>query len=354
MRPSLTGIIRLANPLLRLTEMLPIPTVRASLLRAFVEYGQSKGLDTDVMFDVAGVPADTVEHLDQEVSAFKVGRLLRYFEMQFPNVSVGMNAVQHMSVSGFGAYGYAIRHCATLRESLYFVARYVPVFSSHARVFIHETPDVMELTLKHHPVIARLRHPAEIGFSMQVRLMGHSNIRDGFREVRFFHKPTGPIEGYRTVFGVDPVFEAGENKAVLAQDFLDRPMPHADPAYHSYLSEILETMQRSTWLDDPSVASALQRCIDRQEYTVAALADHSGMNERTLHRRLTRKGTTASILLNQVRNENASRLLTKTNLPVAEVAFLLGFSDQRTFLRAFKRWNGETPSQHRKRQKPVL
>ncbi|MGW8161834.1 MAG: helix-turn-helix domain-containing protein [Desulfobulbales bacterium] len=36
------------------------------------------------------------------------------------------------------------------------------------------------------------------------------------------------------------------------------------------------------------------------------------------------------------------------NMALAEVSFLLGFSDQSTFSRAFKSWTGKSPVQYRK------
>jgi len=39
--------------------------------------------------------------------------------------------------------------------------------------------------------------------------------------------------------------------------------------------------------------------------------------------------------------------LAKNATPIIEIAFLLGFSDQSNFSRAFKLWTGKTPKQFR-------
>jgi len=51
-----------------------------------------------------------------------------------------------------------------------------------------------------------------------------------------------------------------------------------------------------------------------------------------------------------VRLEKASRLLTKDELQISEVAFLMGYSDQSAFNHAFKRWTGHSPRSFRQRE----
>ncbi|WP_242059178.1 helix-turn-helix domain-containing protein [Nostoc foliaceum] len=45
--------------------------------------------------------------------------------------------------------------------------------------------------------------------------------------------------------------------------------------------------------------------------------------------------------------ELALRHLKKTDTPIHDVAFLLGFSEPSAFHRAFKRWTGKTPRTYR-------
>jgi len=75
------------------------------------------------------------------------------------------------------------------------------------------------------------------------------------------------------------------------------------------------------------------------------------MSESTLRRRLAKEGFRFQELLDQVRSKLADEYLVTTQLPISEIAELLGFSDSANFRRAFKRWNNETPADARKRHK---
>jgi AraC-like DNA-binding protein len=80
---------------------------------------------------------------------------------------------------------------------------------------------------------------------------------------------------------------------------------------------------------------------------ISDVAGCLGMSGRTLQRRLADRGYAFQALVDESRRELAERLLEETGYPLAEVAFLTGFSEQSAFNRAFKRWAGQTPRSFR-------
>jgi len=72
-----------------------------------------------------------------------------------------------------------------------------------------------------------------------------------------------------------------------------------------------------------------------------------GMSERTLQRRLAAEGTSFQRLLDDTRRELARHYLGQRNLSLADIAYLLGFTDQSSFFRAARRWFGSSPGHFR-------
>ncbi len=68
-----------------------------------------------------------------------------------------------------------------------------------------------------------------------------------------------------------------------------------------------------------------------------------------MQRRLGELGTTYQEVLDGVRRQSARRLLADTDLGTGEVAFLLGFEEVNSFMRAFHAWEGITPARWRAR-----
>jgi AraC-like DNA-binding protein len=81
--------------------------------------------------------------------------------------------------------------------------------------------------------------------------------------------------------------------------------------------------------------------------SLEGVAREMGMSERSLQRHLRDHGSSFNALADEVREATACLYLEQPDMALAEIAFLLGFSDQSSFNRAFKRWTGLTPRQGR-------
>lgn len=85
-----------------------------------------------------------------------------------------------------------------------------------------------------------------------------------------------------------------------------------------------------------------------QAVTIQDLALAMHLSVRTLNRRLAEEGTHFQWLKDGLRRDIAVHRLTHSNVPVAALAFELGFADAPGFSRAFKQWTGSSPSDYRK------
>jgi AraC-like DNA-binding protein len=74
------------------------------------------------------------------------------------------------------------------------------------------------------------------------------------------------------------------------------------------------------------------------------VADSLNLSERTLRRKLAQEGLTYRTLLDDGRKARALELMMIGRQSIAEVTTETGFSDTRSFSRAFKRWTGLAPS----------
>ncbi len=71
------------------------------------------------------------------------------------------------------------------------------------------------------------------------------------------------------------------------------------------------------------------------------------MSPRNLQLKLRQEGTSYRETLDRVRKDMAVGHLKNRHVTVAEVAYLLGFSEPSVFHRTFKRWTGATPRDFR-------
>ncbi len=77
------------------------------------------------------------------------------------------------------------------------------------------------------------------------------------------------------------------------------------------------------------------------------MAEQLHMSRRTLQRKLAEADLTYQKLVDDTRRDLAMRHLEDPRHTITDVTFLLGFSQQSAFTRAFKRWTGMSPSEYR-------
>lgn len=98
------------------------------------------------------------------------------------------------------------------------------------------------------------------------------------------------------------------------------------------------------------VRSVLIEALPAGEVAADEKAHRLGVSKRTLQRKLGDEGTTYQKQLNHVRELLAKRYLTTTSMRTDEIAFMLGYAEPNSFLRAFNSWTGSTLSEYRKQQ----
>ncbi|MNI22116.1 HTH-type transcriptional regulator VirS [compost metagenome] len=169
------------------------------------------------------------------------------------------------------------------------------------------------------------------------------------RFVEFSHA-MGDVQVLEAYFGCPIRIGAPCNRLTLHRSDLDRPFV----SYNEELLEILTPALDQTLNEQQRKRSTtgrvkwiMKRSLSGGRPDMQAVAKELGMSDRTLQRRLTEEHTTFKQLLAQTRHEQAREYLADPSLEIKEVAFMIGFEDQNSFYRAFRLWEGDTPSNWR-------
>lgn len=90
-----------------------------------------------------------------------------------------------------------------------------------------------------------------------------------------------------------------------------------------------------------------------QAISAEVAAQHFHMSVRTLRRRLADIGMSFNDIRLEVRMHAATRYLKTSNLSIARISGMVGYSDQASFSRAYQKWGGETPDVVRKKHRQM-
>ena len=131
------------------------------------------------------------------------------------------------------------------------------------------------------------------------------------------------------------------------------PVVGADPFLHATLEQLARHLHLGRAEDAPLVSAVRARLraeLGQGGADPSRIACLLGVSERTMQRRLAENGRNFTEMVDDFRREESARLLCDERLALVEVASRLGYSEQTSFTRAFKRWTGATPGSWRRDQ----
>ena len=158
---------------------------------------------------------------------------------------------------------------------------------------------------------------------------------------------------YEAHYGCRVRFNAHRNTIVFRTSDLELP-------FTTYNAELLATLgpqvdheivrlkkRQST---SSRAKRVLKRLLGSQCTDIHEVARELGMSSRTLQRRMAEEDRSFRQLLSDARRESARIYLLHPSLGLSKTAALLGYEDSNSFLRAFRAWEGVTPTEWRASQ----
>jgi AraC-like DNA-binding protein len=166
------------------------------------------------------------------------------------------------------------------------------------------------------------------------------------RRIELARKPTAKAE-LEACYGRQVRFRSSTDRLVFHRDDLQRSFG----TYNQDLLDVLESEldRRLGQASGDNSVSKQTRWVLRRRLTagrpdIGSVASELAMSERSLQRKLTEEGVTFQGVLSQTRHELALEYLADPSLTLIEVAYMLGYEDQNSFFRAFRRWEKLTPA----------
>ena len=244
-------------------------------------------------------------------------------------------------------------NAATLRQALHFFLSYRPLIGECDRLCLQEEDG-----------LARLSYQSDSDHPDVIAMSSLANLCHLYALLHFYHPGQGQLvlptpvrpklwrelstwlggrlrqgDGYQLCFSAALLDQpyAGHNHALqpLLLGELGNQMSLLQPPAH-YSARVLALIRGQLWQGDSEPQTLL-----------SGICEALKLTRWTLNRYLREEGCHFSSLLEQVRREEACRLLLNPSLQLQEVGERLGFASQSSFTRFFKAAFDQSPSQYR-------
>ena len=268
-----------------------------------------------------------------------------------PDPAFALRAAECWHPAHLGTLGFAWLSSGSLRTALKRLERYSKILGQKASCRCTDIPDGLRFVVDHGrgdrpvgPVLADFALSLFVG--MCRANFGPSLMLD---TVTLRRLPPADPAPYEKFFGTSVSFGADEDGFTLPHYVADRPLPTSNHELATTFDAIL-TKQLAD-LDNSALADRCRAYLLTEmtsgDPSEEDLAKSMGMSRRTLQRKLGELGMAYKGVLEKTRYELALRYLDDPAKSVTDITFLLGFSEQSAFTRAFKRWSGQAPTHYR-------
>ena len=308
------------------------------------------GQNPEQIFREAGIDSKSSQNPEARIQFSSVNEVLAKLIETSEDPCVGLKITEFWHPSYMHALGYAWLVSSSLREALNRFVRYSRIVSDAGGFKTQE--DSEHFSLIFNTEFSNLHLPEAIDATMAMVVhMCRLNCGNDFKplSVNFVHPEPECSEHFFEYFKSEVHFDKTRNSILFSVEDIDKQLPGSNPHLASLNEKVITKYLLS--IDKDDIINRVKVCITDmlQSGNVAsdAVAKDLGLSERSLQRRLKEEGTTFLTLKDEVRKNLSLDYIRNTNIEIAEIAFLLGYSEHSAFSRSFKRMTGMSPGEAR-------
>jgi AraC-like DNA-binding protein len=336
----------------RTNRLSSLPSATGGIARLACDRVRSAGKDLAELVSRAELTLDLIDEPACRLDVHAQIKLLDLAAEALHDDYLGFHLAQDFDLREIGLLYYVMASSEFLADALRNVARYSMLNNEGVEVSIdlHRATNV---TLNYVDVDRHSdRHQVEFWLGALIRVCRRlTSSRLAPDRIRVRHHRSEVPADVLAFLGCAIEFSADADEIIFAASAASLPSIHAD----AYLNRLLLTYAGEALGKRISPRSNLRARVEGEiakalphgRANVDEIAVRLGMSRRTLARALAAEGLTFSDLLDEMRAALAKRYLSERELPISQIAWLLGYREASSFTHAFGRWTGSTPLRFR-------
>jgi len=328
-------------------------TVGAGLARGLVAIAVRKGANADELARRAGVSLADLEDQDNRIAMPNYIALMRAAKELTGDPALALHYGEEVDLGELSIAGLIMNAAPTMGEAFTQMNRFgglaIEVESPGKRFMMHaDARGVWLVDTRANP--NAFPELTEVTFARQTcgprRFLKQPHVL----EVHVTHPAPAHRLEYDRIFCCPVVFGSEWNALRLHPDVAAMRVALHPRYVFGVLSEKAEVLLKE--LENAKstrgrVESLLMPILHTGDIGMDAIAATMAVSRQTLFRRLKAEDATFERVLDDLRHRLSLHYLSGRKTSVNETAYLVGFSDPAAFSRAFKRWTGKSPSEHR-------
>lgn len=326
--------------------------IRTSYLRGFKDLVRTLGGDPCRLLEKHDLDPLAFESPDHDIDCGTAVNLFEYCSRSLDAPLFGLQLAERQEPDAFGCAMTLARAAPNLRQAVQSLIDYVPLSTSpECEIELVTARDVVELRWHSDAGLGdrgQAHYQGMLLFMKALRMLGGKDFRPRYAALAFALRPAD-AHLLEDRLGCPVRGRAQAHAIAFSPEALEHRVPTADRMLFSLLGSCLPQLRAAS---RPGFVEKVQAQVRKdlqseRPCSVDDCAENLGTSARTLQKRLTRVGIKFSDIVQKERIELARQALQWSDATLDDIAFQLGYSEQTTFGRAFKRATGLTPQAFR-------
>ena len=325
--------------------------VRAANFAGIAEVARRHGRDPRGIVERHGMEARVLSDPESLVAPQQVADVFEYCSTLFEDPLFGLHIAAIQDPEVFGCVTALCRSAPTFRAGVRCLIDYLPVVHApDCEVVLIEGRDTAELTwLVNHDlgVNDQANYQAAVLNLKLLQAMGGPAFKPSWVSLSADPR-AADVPELEAAMGCRVINRQARNSVAFPVHMLEQPVPSANRLLHRLLGGYLERVKAAQSVSVVDrVESFIRGALASGNCSIERCAEKLGLSVRTLQARLAEENARFSELVENARAALAKSHLAQRHLSLDEIADRLGYGEQTSFGRAFKRWTGMTPQQFR-------
>jgi AraC-like DNA-binding protein len=335
-----------------------MPSATGGIARMVSTCLRSAGIPLTPLLSRAGL---TIEQIDDPGVRMSVQSQIKILDLASDALHddfLGFHLAQAYDFREIGLFYYVLASSDILADALHRAERYSGTVNEGISLQARIGSEAV-IAINYVDVDRRSdRHQIEFWLMSLVRLCRQlTNRRLVPGRVRVVHHRNKTPPEFRAFLGCEIEFGSSVDELVFPAAVKLMPLVGADPYLNQLLVKYCEEALAHRPAHDATLRSNVENAITpllpHGKANAGEVARQLGMSHRTLARRLAAEQLTFSQIQTELKTDLAKRYLRDGDLPISQIAWLLGYREVSAFTHAFKRWTGTAPRQSRAQGKFV-
>ncbi|MFZ5563542.1 MAG: AraC family transcriptional regulator [Thermodesulfobacteriota bacterium] len=327
------------------------PTFSVDIINMIIKEADRFGIDPEWVYEKVGFDPDILKVPNGRLSVRQVNDMMNETIKFIHDPDIGLHLGEAFDFF-MDAMHVITFNSPTLGEALENLCRYYTLMHDVGVPVLSVKGNMASIELQLQTTeIDLMRHFVEGHFSYYCNLITRlTGQKINLDRIRFIHPAPSSTKEHDRIFKIPVLFKQQENIMTFNRGYLDLPVLVANAGILDTLTSYAEKLQKKLYREDlfsVKVETAIIQNLLSGKTDIETISAQFAMSKRSLQIRLSKEGVKYQDILDKVKREHAIQLLGQSRISIIDITFLLGYSEQSAFNRAFKKWTGFTPGEYR-------